>query len=192
MLRYTYVACLLYIRQFISDLTNCVMVGNRPVTTEARFRSRTSSSETFDVQCSTRPFFVIQVILLPYVSIISPVLRTRLHAQVPLTRRTNGRCLGIIQNAVIFRVLEKIVSKCTVILSIPQSMWDFLWIKQHLDKFFSKLSCFALSVSFHRCSISIFVLTLLLIRRTSERSLGKSKCRILTHIGEWWTESSST
>ena len=120
-----YVYCLSFIYSAIyADLTNCAMVqvvDIPPVTTEALFRFRTSSSKTFDVECTTRPFFN-QVNLLSYVSIFSPVRRTRLHAHVPLTRRTNDRCLGIIQNAALFQILEKIVSKCTVILSIPQSM----------------------------------------------------------------------
>jgi len=56
-----YVYCLSFIYSAIyAHLTNCAMVqvvDIPPVTTEALFRFRTSSSETFDVECTTRPFF---------------------------------------------------------------------------------------------------------------------------------------
>jgi len=60
MLRYTYMVCLSYFRQFISDLTRWAttqVVSICPVATEARFRSWTSPCETFDVECNTRPCF---------------------------------------------------------------------------------------------------------------------------------------
>jgi len=69
MLRYTYMVCLSYFRQFISDLTRWAttqVVSICPVATEARFRSWTSPCETFDVECNTRPCFYPSNSVLPY------------------------------------------------------------------------------------------------------------------------------
>ena len=44
-----------------------------------------------------------------------------------------------------------------------QSIWNFLWTKWHSDRVFSKYFCFSLSVSFHHCSILIFINTLILL-----------------------------
>jgi hypothetical protein len=35
-----------------------------------------------------------------------------------------------------------------------QSMWDLWWTKLHLDRLFSQCLSFALSLSFHQCSVS--------------------------------------
>jgi hypothetical protein len=47
--------------------------------------------------------------------------------------------------------------------SMPgQSMWDLWWTKWHWDRFLSEYFSFPLSVSFHHCSILIFIYILLL------------------------------
>jgi hypothetical protein len=47
--------------------------------------------------------------------------------------------------------------------SIPgQSMWDLKWTMWHWDRFFFEYFRFLLSVSFHQCSIFIFIYLLLL------------------------------
>jgi hypothetical protein len=44
-------------------------------------------------------------------------------------------------------------------------MWDLWWTKWHWDRFCSQYFAFPLSVSFHQCSILIFIHTLLLLAR---------------------------
>jgi hypothetical protein len=53
----------------------------------------------------------IRVLLVSNAFVISPMLSTHLHPQVAPTRRTNGRNLGTIQTAMLFRKLESIREK---------------------------------------------------------------------------------
>jgi hypothetical protein len=58
------------------------------------------------------------------------------------------------------------------------------------DRFLSEYISFLLSFSFHQCPILIFIVITLFIRRTSGRSLGTFKQRMLFKIsGEKWNEN---
>ena len=55
------------------------------------------------------------------------------------------------------------------------SIWDLWWTKCYWDSFFSEYLGFSLSLSFHQCSILIFVCMLLLLEKQTGEAWGSSK-----------------
>jgi len=94
-----------------SDRFSCVgraiaqAVGCRPVTAEARFRFQDSPMSDCDGPCGTATCFSPSTAVSP-VSIISPVLFTRVQEHVAFTRRANGRSLETVQKGFSFRIMQ--------------------------------------------------------------------------------------
>ena len=140
------------------------------------FDPRPVFCETFEGERSTRPFLYPSNSIFPSQCHSNNAPYSSSCTCSSFTRRTNGRCFGIIQKrSVISDIGENWLKMYFYSFHFSVHVRGFWWKKQHLDMFSSKFFCFSLSASFHRCSRPIFVLALLLIGRTSERNLGMSK-----------------
>ena len=76
--------------------------------------------------------------------------------------------------------------------NLAQWMWDLWGSDQPCYRFFSRYSCFTLSISFHQYCALIFVF-ILMSEGQAGRSLGISKQNnALSDTGERWTENESS
>jgi len=105
------------------------------------------------------------------------MLHSRLHLLVPLLRGGQTvECLGIIQKTqCYFGYWRKLVKNVLIIFPFLSPCEISGGQNSTWTCFSRSSSVFSLSVSFDRCSRPIFILTLLIIGRTSEKKPGNTQ-----------------